>query len=137
MADVILTAKEHEELVKATNLAEAGNGNRLCDIVQNEKDFDKHTQLINEMLNLNQQHIKTVELQIHDGKTPTPAPVPILNLDEVKRNENGQLLIIRSLSAGKEPIFREVYDSTNKTYLDTGSSPRPSGIVPRFIPANR
>ncbi len=136
MAEIILTPKEREAVSKATNFAEMGNGSRLRDMVEDEPSFDKHTKIINEMLSLNQQHIKLVELQIKEGKDPKPEPVPKLKLDVVKRDENGQVVIERSLSSGKDKVFREVYNDTTKQYLDPGSCPRPTGIIPHFIPHN-
>lgn len=135
MEEIKLTQKEQEQLKTATDLAESGNGTPLCELLQDEKNFDKHTKIINEMLSLNQQHIKIVELEISQGKNPSV--IPKLNFEQTKRTENGQSLVIRSLTAGKEPVFQEVYDSSNNAYLDSGSCMRPHGIVPRFIPANR
>lgn len=135
MEEIKLTQKEQEELKGATDLAESGNGTRLCELLQDEKDFDKHTKIINEMLSLNQQHIKTVELEISQGKNPSA--VPQLTFEQTQRTENGQSVLIRSLTAGKERVFQEVYDPNSKTYLDSGSCMRPHGIIPRFIPANR
>lgn len=127
-----LTPKEREDVEKATNLAEIGNGSRLRDLVQNEKDFDKHTKIINAMLNLNEQHLTKFEIDEKQGLNPPP--VPKLKLDQVQRTENGELIIIRNLTHEGKAIFREVYNKTKKEYLDSGSTPRPSGIIPGFIP---
>ena len=130
-----LTAKERKEVESATNLAELGNGSLLRDLVQNEKDFDKHTKIINAMLNLNEQHL--TKFEIDDKAGLKPEHVPKLKLEQVQRSENGELLIVRSLTHEGKAIFREVYNSTKKEYLDRGSTPRPSGIIPGFIPRTK
>lgn len=131
----ILTAQERKELESATRLAEHGNGSLLRDLVENEKDFDKHTRIINEMMNLNQQHLHTFEIQSKQGLNPSP--VGRLRLEEVPRTVDGDLIITRSLSNDGQTVFREVYNKSRKTYIDSGSCPRPSGIVPHFIPRSK
>lgn len=133
--DEQLSPSLHEEVSKATRLAEHGNGSRLRDLVQDIKDFDEHSKIINAMLNLNKQNLQNFEIQEKAGMTP--APVSRLKLEEIPRTVNGELIITRSLSSDGQTIFREVYNKSKKAYEDPGSCPRPSGIIPHFIPKSK
>ncbi len=132
----ILSVQEQNDLSEATSLAEHGNGGLLRDMLEKEDSFEKHSKIINEMLNLNQSHLHALELQEKAGIKPTDQ-VNRLKLEQVKRNENGQLIIERTLSSGGRPVFREIYNSTNKTYIDRGSCPTPGGIIPHFVPRSK
>lgn len=134
MAD-IFTAQERKDIESATRLAEHGNGSLLRDLVQNEQDFDKHTRVIREMMNLNQEHLHTFEIENRQGLNPSP--VGKLKLDEVPRTVDGELIITRSLSSNGQTVFKEIYNQSKKSYVDPGSCPRPSGIVPHFIPKSK
>lgn len=132
MAD-ILTPREVEDVSKATSLAEAGNGSRLRDLVHEDKDFAHHTAIIDAMLNVNKEHIHTLEL--HERATGKPATEHIgnLKLDLAKKTVDGQDFITRQLSSDGRAIYREIWNDTKKSWQDSGSTPRPSGIIPPFI----
>lgn len=135
MAD-LLTPKEAEEVSKATSLAEHGNCSRLVDLVHDEKDIATHNKIINAMLNLNQKHVQTMELQESLGLKPDH--VNHLKLEEKpQKDANGDLLITRSISGDGRTLYKEIYNSTKKSYVDSGSCTRPTGIIPEFIPHNK
>lgn len=127
-----LTPRQVEDVSKATTLAEHGNATRLRDMVHDLKDINEHNKIIGAMMNLNQQHLHSFELLEKQGLKPSP--VSPLKFDEVPRTENGDLIITRSLSSNGRSIYREVYNSTKKEFLDSGSLSKPSGIIPEFIP---
>lgn len=132
MQQDVLTPKESEEVAKSTSLAEHGNASRLRDLLHEEKDLGQHNKIIKAMLNLNQQHLHTFELQEKAGQKPDP--VGKLKFEEIPRDVNGDLIITRSLSKDGKAIYREVYNSSKKVFEDSGSVTRPSGIIPQFIP---
>lgn len=127
-----LTPRQIEDLSKATTLAEHGNGTRLRDLVHDLKDIEEHNKIIKAMLHLNEQHIHSFELMEKQGLKP--APVSPLKFSEVPKNENGEMIITRSLSSNGRTIYREIYNGTKKEFVDPGSLTRPSGFIPEFIP---
>ena len=127
-----LTPKEREDVSKATNLAEAGNGSRLRDLVHDDKDFAHHTKIINEMLNLNQAHLHALQFEPHTPGAPADHPSK-LKLNESQKNVNGEQITTRALQADGRTIYREVYNNTKKSWEDSGSCPVPTGIIPPFI----
>lgn len=127
-----LTPRQIEDVSKATTLAEHGNASRLREMLHDLKDIDEHNKIIKAMLNVNQQHLQSFELQEKQGLKPPP--VSPLKFSEVPRTENGELIITRSLSSNGRSIYREVWNSSTKQFLDSGSVTRPSGIIPEFIP---
>jgi hypothetical protein len=129
-----LTPRQIEDVSKATTLAEHGNATRLRDMVHDLKDIGEHNKIISAMMNLNQQHIHAFELMEKQGLKPSP--VSPLKFDEVPKTENGELIITRSLSSNGRSIYREIYNSTKKEFVDSGSVTRPSGFIPEFVPHN-
>ncbi len=129
-----LTPRQVEDVSKATTLAESGNASRLVDMVHDLKNIEEHNKIIAAMLNVNQQHLHSFELMEKQGLKP--APVSPLKFSEVPKTENGELIITRNLSSNGRSIYREVYNSTKKEFIDSGSVTRPSGIIPGFIPHN-
>lgn len=130
MAEV-LSPRQVEDLGPATKLAEHGNGSRIRDMLQNESDLAEHNKVIKAMLNLNQQHL--TDFQIMESQGLKPSPVSRLKFDEVKKDQNGEVIIHRTLSSDGRAIYREIYNDSKKRFDDPGSCPNPTGILPPFL----
>jgi len=128
----LLSPREIEDVSKATSLAEHGNGSRLRDLVHDDKDFAHHTAIINAMLNVNQDHLQNMVLHEHDQSTSVNHVSP-LKLDQAKATVDGQVIVTRSVTSNGRAIYREVWNDSKQSWEDSGSCPRPSGVIPPFM----
>ena len=128
------TAKEIKDVSDATSLAEAGNGSRLRDLADEDRDFNHHTKIINAMLNANQIHLHDLELQPHTSDTPQH--VNHLKLAQEQKTVDGQAYIKRTLSSDGRAIYNEIWNKSKHAWVDSGSCPHPTGIIPPFIKIN-
>jgi hypothetical protein len=134
-----LTPREIKGISEATSLAESGNAARLLDLVYGDQDFNHHTKIINEMLNLNHWHVQSMQIEGESGSQngSRQEQVRQLQLSESEKQVNGETIIKRSIKSGGRTIYSESWNDSAQRWIDSGSSPVPTGIIPPFIRTDR